>query len=143
MTIKFKDYHKIHKIIVGLFADTIFVNISIYSGYLLRFKNDIDPAAFASYIHLWSYITTAHLIILSIFKAYKDFKGLSKKEILINIFNASTIACLASMSITYVMGHIHGFIPSSVFVFTWFFNIILLSGWRLFIRYETQQDTFP
>ena len=137
MAIKFKDYHKIHKIIVGLFADAIFVNISIYSSYLLRFKGNIDSTAFAAYIHIWPYITIAHLIILSIFKAYKDPRLLSKKEILINIFNASTIACLASMSIVYAMRNIHGFMPSSVFAFAWFFNLILICGWRLFIRYET------
>jgi len=137
VVIRFKDYHKIYKIIVWLFSDTIFINISIYSGYLLRFKANIDSTALEPYIHLWPYITIAHLITLSIFKAYKDLKESSKKEIFKKIFNASTIACLASMSIVYIMRDIHGFMPSSVFVFAWFFNLIFITAWRLFIRYET------
>lgn len=136
-------YSRVHKTIVGLFADIIYINISIYAGYLLRFWGNIDPTAFSPYIKLWPYITTAHLVILSIFKAYDDPKELSKKEIIIKVFNASTIACLASMSIVYAMRNIYGFMPSSVFVFAWFFNLILLCGWRLFIRYETKRDTTP
>jgi FlaA1/EpsC-like NDP-sugar epimerase len=132
------NYNRIHKIIVSLFADIIYVNISYYTGYLLRFKGNIDPVAFASYLRLWPYITAAHLVILAIFKAYKDPKEYSKKEIFVKTFNASTIACLASMSIVYSMRHFYGFIPSSVFIFTWFFNLIFLCGWRLFIRYQTQ-----
>jgi len=121
-----------------LFADIIYINISIYAGYLLRFWGNIDPTAFSPYLKLWPYITCAHLIVLSIFKAYKDPKEYSKKEIFIKVSYASTIACFASMSIVYTMRHFHGFMPSSVFVFAWFFNLILLSGWRLFIRYQTQ-----
>ena len=132
------DYSRIHKTIVGLFADIIYVNISIYGGYLLRFWGNLDPATFSPYLHLWPYITCAHLVILSIFNAYKDPKEYSKKEIFIKIFYASTIACLASMSIVYTMRNIYGFMPSAVFVFAWFFNLIFLCGWRLFIRYQTQ-----
>jgi FlaA1/EpsC-like NDP-sugar epimerase len=137
----FRDYSKIHKIIVSLFADIIYVNISYYAGYLLRFKGNIDPTAFASYLRLWPYITAAHLVILAIFKAYKDPKEYSKKEIFTKTLNASTIACLASISIVYTMRNIYGFMPSSVFIFAWLFNHVLLSGWRLFIRYETQKNT--
>jgi len=134
----FSNYSRIHKTIVGLFADIIYVNISIYAGYLSRFKGNIDPTAFSPYIKLWPYITCAHLIILSIFKAYRDPQELSKKEIFIKTFHASTIASLASMSIVYIMRDICGFMPSSVFAFAWFFNPILLTGWRLFIRYEAK-----
>jgi FlaA1/EpsC-like NDP-sugar epimerase len=132
------NYSRIHKIIVSLFADIIYVNINYYTGYLLRFKGNIDPTAFASYLRLWPYITAAHLVILAIFKAYKDPKEYSKKEIFIKTFHASTIACLAVISIVYAMRNIHGFMPSAVFVFAWFFNLIFLCGWRLFIRYQTQ-----
>jgi FlaA1/EpsC-like NDP-sugar epimerase len=132
------NYSKIHKTIVSLFADIVYVNISIYGGYLLRFKGNIDPEAFAPYLHLWPYITCAYLIILSIFQAYRDPHEFSKKEICIKILNASTIASLASLSIVYIMRYTYGFMPSSVFAFAWFFNLILLCGWRLFIRYQTQ-----
>ena len=131
------DYNRVHKTIVSIFADIIYINISIYGSYLLRFWGSIEPAAFSPYLHLWSYITTAHFIILSLFKAYKDLKDLSKKEIFTRVFKASTIACLASMSIVYTMRNIYGFMPSSIFVFAWFFNLIFIFGWRLFIRYET------
>lgn len=132
------NYTRIHKTVVGLFADIIYVNISIYGGYLLRFWANIDHTAFQPYLRLWPYITCAHLITLSIFNAYKDPKESTKKEIFIKIFYASTVACLASMSIVYAMRNIYGFMPSSIFIFTWFFNLILLYGWRLFIRYQTQ-----
>jgi hypothetical protein len=40
-----RDYNRIHKTIVGLFADVIYVNISIYGGYLLRFRGNIKAPA--------------------------------------------------------------------------------------------------
>lgn len=133
-----RDYNSLHKTIVSIFADIIYINISVYASYLLRFKGNIEPGAFSPYLKLWLYITCAHLISLAIFKAYKDPKEYSKKEIFIMTFHASTIACLASMSIAYAMRNIYGFMPSAIFVFAWIFNLIFLSGWRIFIRYQTQ-----
>ena len=133
-----RDYNKIHKTAVSLFADIIYINISIYGSYLLRFLGNIDPTAFTPYLRLWPHITTTHLILLAIFKAYKDPKESTKKEIFSKIFYASTIACLASMSIVYIMRNIYSFMPSSVFIFAWLFNLILLCGWRLLIKYQTQ-----
>jgi len=132
------NYSGIHKTIVGLFADVIYVNISYYASYLLRFRSNIKAPAFNPYLSFWPYITTARLIILSLFKACKAPKESSKKEIFVNTSNVTIIACLASMSIVYAMRNIYGFMPSPVFVFAWFFNLILLCGRRLFIRYQTQ-----
>lgn len=133
----FINHNRIYKTIVSLFADIIYINISIYGSYLLRFRGNIDHIAFNPYLKLWPYITCAHLIILAIFKAYKDPNEYSPKEIFVKTFNASVIAFLVSMNIVYAMKNISDFMPYSVLVFACFFNIILLSGWRLFIRYET------
>jgi FlaA1/EpsC-like NDP-sugar epimerase len=133
----FLPLKKILRIISWLIADIIFVNMAFYSAYLIRFKGIIETPAFIPYLHLWPHISSAHLIIFSIFKLYEPPNKFSKKQTLINTFNASTISILASMSIVYTMRHFWGFIPSLVFVFAWGFNILLVSGWRVFIRYES------
>lgn len=128
---------EILRIISWLIADIIFINMSFYSAYLIRFKGIIEAHAFIPYLHLWLHISAVHLIVFFIFRLYQPPNKFSKKQILINTFNASTISILASMSIVYVMRHFWGFMPSSVFVFASAFNIILVCSWRVFIRYET------
>lgn len=126
---------KILRIISWLSADVIFVNMAYYSAYLLRFKGIIEQPAFLPYLHLWPYISLTHLILFSLFQLYESPNKFSKKQILINTFDASAIACLASISIAYMMRHIFGFMPSLVFGLAFIFNIILVSGWRVFVRY--------
>ena len=127
---------KIFRIIIWLIADIIFVNMAFYIAYLIRLNGMIQPEPFMPYTHLWPYITLTHLIIFSIFGLYKYSVTPTKKIIFINTLYASTVAALASMSIVYTMRHFTGLIPSSIFALAWFFNIILISGWRAFIRYE-------
>lgn len=127
---------KLFRMIIWLIIDIILVNISIYSAYLVRFKGIIEPPAFFPYLYLWPHITLAHLISFAIFKLYYHPIKFSKKEVLINTTYASTIAAMASISIVYTMRSIYGFMPSSVFAFACIFNIILIGGWRVYIRYE-------
>ena len=127
---------EILRIISWLIADIIFINISFYSAYLIRFKGVIKLPAFMPYLHLWPHINLAHLIIFSIFRLYRYPQRLVKRELFINTVNASTISTLASMSIVYTMRHFWGFMPSSVFAIALVFNIILIYGWRVFVRYD-------
>ena len=110
--------------------------MAFYSAYLVRFGGSIEMSVLIPYLHLWPYISGAHLIIFAIFRLYEPPANFSKKQVLINTLNASIISALASISITYTMRHFYGFMPSGVFVLALGFNIILVCGWRVFIRYD-------
>lgn len=124
------------RIITWPILDVIFISMSFYTAYLIRFKGIIEARAFMPYLRLWPYISLSHLIIFYIFRLYESPLRLSRKKALINALSACTVSILASISIVYMMRHFWRFIPSSVFIFAWGFNIILAGGWRLFVRYE-------
>lgn len=128
---------KILRITSWFILDTIFVNMAFYTGYLVRFQGIIEPPAFRPYLHLWPHISTAHLIIFSIFRLYEPPNRFLKKQIFVNTSYASIISTFASMSIVYAMRRFWGFMPTLVFAFVLVFNIILVGGWRIFIRYES------
>lgn len=120
-----------------LITDIILVNIGIYSGYLIRFNGVIDPKAFQPYLHLWYFLTIAHLAIFAFFKLYYHPKRFSKIEVIARTIKAVTLATLASACIIYLYRFTEGAFPSLVFTSAWLINIILVGGWRTFIRYET------
>lgn len=125
------------KILSWLIIDIILINIGIYSAYLARFNGIIDTSAFMPYLYFWLYITAAHLIIFTLFKLYFHPSNFPKLEVILNTIKAETIATLTSFSIVYLFRAKSASFPSSVFIISWFFNIILISGWRVFVRYDT------
>jgi FlaA1/EpsC-like NDP-sugar epimerase len=110
--------------------------MAFYSAYLIRYGGVILMSAFIPYLHLWPYISGAHLIIFAIFGLYEPPANFSKKQVFINTLNASIISALTSISIVYTMRYFYGFMPSAVFALALLFNIILVCGWRVFVRYE-------
>lgn len=112
--------------------DVLFVNIAFYIGYLIRFKGIIELSAFFAYLKLWAYISCAYIILFSVFGLY----GVSEK-LFFTVLKAVTAATLVSMSIVYIMRSFYGFIPSLVFAFSWGINIILVYGWRRFVRNDS------
>ena len=124
------------KILSWLITDIILVNTGIYIAYLTRFDGIIDPVAFVPYLYSWQYITAAHLVIFAFFKLYYHPNNFSKFEIFLNSVKATTTAALASICVVYFFRAKTSAFPSLVFIIGWFFNIILISGWRVFIRYE-------
>ena len=119
-----------------LLTDIILVNMGIYIGYLIRFNGVIDPKAFQPYLHLWYFLTIAHLVIFTIFKLYYHPNRFSKIEVIVRTIKAVTLATIASVCIVYIYRFTEGAFPCLVFVSTWLVNIILVGGWRVFIRYE-------
>lgn len=129
---------KTFRIINWLILDLVFVNTAFYTAYLLRFKGAINPYIFSTYIRLWLYISFTHLIVFAFFQLYIQPDKFSKRRVLINTLKACALAALISVSIVYIMRRPCGFIPSTVFVLAWAFNIILIGGWRTFIRYASR-----
>ena len=128
---------RILRIISWLALDIIFVNMVFYSAYLVRFNGIIEIPAFLPYLKLWPHITGAHLVIFFLYKLYVPLIKHSKRQILKDTFLASLVSCLTSISIVYAMRNFFGFIPFLVFAFAGAFNIILVGGWRIFVRYES------
>lgn len=116
-----------------LLADIVLINISFYTAYLIRFNGIIEMPAFSPYLKLWPRLSLAHLLIFYLCKLCQGLPKQSRKELFLNVVIASAIGALSSISIVYVTRDAFGFIPSSVFVFAFLFNILLLCGWRMLV----------
>jgi hypothetical protein len=119
-----------------LITDLILINLGLYCGYLIRFNGVIDPVAFQPYVRLWYFLTVAHLGIFAFFKLYCHPRQFSRTEVVVRSVKAVTLSTLASVAIVYIYRQTAGAFPALVFAVAWFFNSILIGGWRIYIRYD-------
>lgn len=119
-------------IILSVIIDALLINVGIISSFLIRFGGVLPQANFDAYQTMWMAITAIMLLALYGSGAYLWKKD--GEDIHITILKAITSGMLVVVVVTYVNRTIVTAFPTSVFVIAWFFNILLLSGWRVFVR---------
>ncbi|MEK7275285.1 MAG: sugar transferase [Candidatus Desantisbacteria bacterium] len=119
-------------IILSIIIDALLINVGIISSFLVRFGGILPPVNFCAYQTMWMAITTIMLLALYGSGAYLWKKD--GEDIHITILRAITSGMLVVVVITYANRTVATAFPTSVFVISWFLNILLLSGWRVLIR---------
>ncbi|MBI4778142.1 sugar transferase [Candidatus Desantisbacteria bacterium] len=119
-------------IILSVIIDALLINVGIISSFLIRFGGILPSANFEAYRTMWMAITAIMLLALYGSGAYLWKKD--GEDIHVTILKAITSGILVVVVVTYVNRTIATAFPTSVFIISWFLNILFLSGWRVLIR---------
>ncbi|MEA3280864.1 MAG: polysaccharide biosynthesis protein, partial [Thermodesulfobacteriota bacterium] len=129
---KFKPLYKNYFIILGI--DIILIAGSLFAAHLLRFDFDIPRQNLFGFIQILPFVLITKVVCFSFFDLYRGMWRYTSLSDLINIIKASTISSLIIISFILFISRFHGF-SRSVFVIDYCFTILLISGFRIGVRF--------
>jgi FlaA1/EpsC-like NDP-sugar epimerase len=117
-------------LIVSIITDAILINGGIIGAFLLRFGGELPLFNFRAYTSLAIFITVIQLITLYIYDLYDPEKIGGSADIIGAVFKAVTLGILLVVFLSFFSRFLS--FPRLVFGLSWFIQIVLLSGWRIF-----------
>jgi len=106
-------------------ADILLLNISFVLSFLIRYGWAIPKNSFSPYKNSFIFLTLIYICALSFFKVYKS-RFRSSWELFKRIFLGLSLGTLLSVAFVYVFRVRWGAFPTSVFVFSFFINHLLI-----------------
>jgi len=106
---------------------------SFYAAHLIRFDFDIPYQHWSLFYRALPIVVIIKLIIFYFFDLYRGMWRYTSIVDLFNIIKASSLSTLVIISFILLRTRFEGF-SRSVFITDWCFTILLISGYRLFIR---------
>ena len=129
---KFGPFYKNYYIILGI--DIILIAGSLFAAHLLRFDFDIPRQNLFAFIQILPFVLITKVVCFSFFDLYRGMWRYTSLADLINIIKASTISSLIIISFILFISRFQGF-SRSVFVIDYCFTILLISGFRIGVRF--------
>ncbi len=106
---------------------------SFYAAHLIRFDFDIPHQHWSLFYRVLPIVVIIKLISFYFFDLYRGMWRYTSIVDLFNIIKASSLSTLVIISFILLRTRFEGF-SRSVFIIDWCFTILLISGYRLFIR---------
>jgi FlaA1/EpsC-like NDP-sugar epimerase len=130
--------------IVTIIIDSLIVLTSLYFCYNLRFDFQIPNSFLRPFIAILPVTIAVKISCFYFTGLYRGMWRYTSIADMLNIIKASTLGTLLLISVVAVVSRFEGF-PRSVFLIDWGFTILLVSGFRLSIRFwfEFQGDRQP
>lgn len=119
------------RLIIGILLDAVFVNAGIILAFLVRFGGKIPEKNFSAYQELWVFVTIVMIVVLYSSGLYNRYRSYTTVNILDNTINGVTLGTLLLFVAVYATRSKAGKFPTTVLIFSWLINIILISGWRI------------
>jgi FlaA1/EpsC-like NDP-sugar epimerase len=129
---RFKIIYK--NFLVVLITDILLLTISIYAAYLIRFDFGIPQTYMSLFKRTIIFILIFKIIIFYLFDLYRGMWRYTSISDLLNIIKASSLSSLIVVSFILFGTRFEGF-SRSVFIIDWCFTILLISGFRLSVRF--------
>jgi FlaA1/EpsC-like NDP-sugar epimerase len=131
-TMKFNLIYK--NFLIIFFADMLLLTGSLFLSYLIRFDFHLPhPYSFL----LYQILPFVLIIKISCFYFFDLYRGMWRYTSIADLLNIIKASCVSSLIIICLILFSHsrfiGF-PRSVFIMDWCFTVLLVSGYRLFIR---------
>jgi exopolysaccharide biosynthesis polyprenyl glycosylphosphotransferase len=117
-------------LVVSIIIDAILINSGIIGAFLLRFGGELPLFNFRAYTSLAVFITVIQLTTLYIYDLYDPEKIGGSADIIGAVLKAVTLGVLLVVFLSF-FSRLLSF-PRLVFGLSWFIQIVLLSGWRIF-----------
>ncbi len=115
----------------SVLLDIVLVNLGIILAFLIRYQGVLPARNFEAYLVMAPFITIIWIGSLYFFGLYRYKRGILSLDLLSRTTQAAIIAATASILATYLYRARAAAFPSTIFLISWFFNILLLSGWRI------------
>ena len=131
----------LYKNFVTVFCIDILILVSsVYAAYLLRFDFNIPDSMLEMSLKILPILLLIKIICFYFFDLYRGMWRYTSLEDLLNIIKASTVSTL--LIITYILysNRFMG-VPRSVFIIDWGFTVLLISGFRLIVRFYFEYFT--
>ena len=116
-----------------LTVDIITILTAYYLSYLVRFDFTLAPAIFAGFHDTLILVLAVKIPVFYLFKLYKGMWRFTGITDLFNVIKASSCASAGICLFLLYFNRFQGF-SRSVFVIDWFLTILLISGFRVFVR---------
>jgi len=129
---KIKPIYKNFFIILA--TDILLVMGSFYAAHLVRFDFEIQQQTWLIFRRILPFILITKIICFFFFDLYRGMWRYTSIADLINIIKASTISSLIIISFVLFISRFEGF-SRSVFVIDYCFTILLISGFRIAVRF--------
>jgi len=108
-----------------LFTDTLLINIGFLGTFLIRYGLLFPEHNFAPYKNSFPFLTVIYLLSLAVFNVYKSrFK--SSWDLFKRLFKGLFLGTLLSIAFVYVFREKWGGFPTSVFIISFFVNLLLI-----------------
>ncbi|MBA7478703.1 hypothetical protein ES707_14131 [subsurface metagenome] len=115
-----------------LFTDALLINIGFLGTFLIRYGLLFPEHNFAPYKKSFPFLTVIYLLSLSLLEVYKDrFK--SSWDLFKRFFKGLFLGTLLSIAFVYVFREKWGGFPTSVFIISFFVNLLLIFKVNQFI----------
>ena len=129
---KIKPLYKNFFIILA--TDILLVTGSFYAAHLVRFDFEIQQQTWLIFKRILPIVLITKIICFYFFDLYRGMWRYTSIADLINIIKASTISSLIIVSLVLFISRFEGF-SRSVFVIDYCFTILLISGFRVAVRF--------
>jgi lipopolysaccharide/colanic/teichoic acid biosynthesis glycosyltransferase len=118
--------------IILLAANIILINLGFIASFLLRYGLPFPESSFLPYKKSFMLLTLIHISSLVFFKAYKS-RFRSSWELFKRIFSGLFLGVLLSIAFVYVFRIEWGAFPTSVFVLSFWINLVLIFKLNQFV----------
>ena len=129
------NYYKMKKSIILKIAfiifDILIINAVFILSFYMRFTGNIPSFNYLPYLRTW-YIITFFFILIFYFSGVYNKEEFSI-DFFFDFFNAANFSYLCVILFYYILREKIGSFPSTVFLISWFFNILFLSIIRVIV----------
>ncbi len=115
--------------LISVIADVCFINIAIILAFLTRFNGGLPSSNFRAYSNLAIFITIIQIAYLFFYDMYQPERTEGFSGVFSSVLKAVTLGSLSVVTLTFFVGSFS--FPRSVFIISWFYLLLLLTGWRL------------
>lgn len=121
--------------------DAVLVNVATILAFLVRFSGKIPQVNFGAYLKIAGWITIIMILTFYFSGLYEENSETTSFDILYLVFKAVTLGSIAIVALGFFLRPLP--FPRTVFVISWTFNILLISGWHSYLFYARRGDMPP
>jgi len=118
--------------ILLLILNAILINVGFLVSFFVRYGIDIPEVTFPPYKKSFAFLTPIYILVLSVFGVYKS-RFRSSWELFKKVFSGLFLGTLLSIAFVYVFRVKWGAFPTSVFVLSFWINLVLIFKFNQFI----------
>lgn len=128
-------------LLASVLSDAVLVNVATILAFLVRFSGRIPSVNFKAYLEVALWITIIRIVTFYFAGLYEKEDEASAFDILYLVFLAVTLSSVAIVALSFYLRPLP--FPRTVFVISWTFNILLVSGWHCYLFYASRRDMPP
>jgi len=121
--------------------DAFLVNIATILAFLVRFSGRIPAVNFGAYLGVVLWSTIVRVATFYLLGLYEEDEEMDAFDIFYKVFLAVSIGSVIIVALSFYLRTLP--FPRTVFVISWAFNILFISGWHSYLFHIKQKKVSP